>query len=163
MHEATRNRAEGTRTTAPENGDQPSDSVLRPRMMYRQSLQSLQGNEPWVIPLRREKSRQIPERAPRPSLFQRLKDRRFVQWLVAYIAMAWIGLQFTQILAEIWALPVSMQRGISLTLALGLLPALVVAWYHGEMGRQRICGSEVCIVGALLAGTGITVWHTCFA
>jgi len=68
-----------------------------------------------------------------------------------------------QTLAEIWGLPVSIQRGISLTLALGFLPALVVAWYHGEMGRQRICGTEVCILGALTVGAVITVWQTCFA
>jgi hypothetical protein len=36
-------------------------------------------------------------------------------------------------------------RVLTVALALGLLPALVLAWYHGEQGRQRVTGPELMI------------------
>lgn len=93
----------------------------------------------------------------------RFRDRRLVQWLIAYLAVAWLGLQLMQTLAEIWDFPVPMQRGISLALALGALPALVVAWYHGELGRQRVCACEVALLTGSTLGAALAIWLLCFA
>lgn len=164
MFEDTTNRDREPGPTVGEDRAWRPATPVRSGAPYRESPpRSLRGSETWVLPLRRKEGPVGVERDSRPSLVERLKDRKFVQWLVAYIAMAWIGLQFTQTLAEIWDLPISIQRGISVTLALGLLPALVVAWYHGEMGRQRVCGTEACVLGVLTVGAAITVWQTCFA
>ncbi len=104
-----------------------------------------------------------PEEDPRPpSMVDRLLERKVAQWFIAYLAVAWILLQLTEILAQIWNLPVAVQRGISITLGLGTFPAMVVAWYHGEMGRQRICWVEIGIMVFLVAGTVATVWRVCF-
>jgi hypothetical protein len=92
----------------------------------------------------------------------RLLERKVAQWFIAYVAIAWILLQLTEILADMWNLPLSFQRGISMTLGLGTFPALVVAWYHGEMGRQQVCWAEVGIIAAMLLGTGAMVWQVCF-
>lgn len=94
---------------------------------------------------------------------ERLRDRRLVQWFVAYLAVAWLGLQLTQTLAEIWSFPVMLQRGISLALALGAFPALVIAWYHGELGRQRVCTCEIALLTVLTAGAAFAIWLLCFA
>lgn len=93
----------------------------------------------------------------------RLRDRRLVQWFIAYLAVAWLGLQLMQTLAEIWSFPVPLQRGISLALALGAFPALVVAWYHGELGRQRVSACEIALLTGLTAAAAFAIWLLCFA
>jgi hypothetical protein len=95
-------------------------------------------------------------------MVDRLLERRVAQWFIAYLAVAWILLQLTEILAQIWNLPLAVQQGISITLGLGTFPAMVVAWYHGEMGRQRVCWAEIGIISAMMVGTIATVWRVCF-
>ena len=43
-------------------------------------------------------------------------------------------------------------------IALGFVVALVLAWYHGEKGRQRVSGAELLLIALLLAiGGGLLV------
>jgi hypothetical protein len=101
--------------------------------------------------------------APEAGILERLKERKVVQWLLAYLAMTWAILQANDALADVWGVPLMVQRAGSLALALGILPVLVVAWYHGEKGRQRVCCVEAGLIGLTLAVTFGTVWRVCFA
>jgi serine/threonine-protein kinase len=88
-----------------------------------------------------------------PSLFQRLKERKLVQWALAYLAGAFVVFQAVEVLAEPWRISPALQRVIHVLLLLGLLLTLVLAWYHGEKGHQRITrGESLAIVVVLLAG-----------
>ena len=40
-------------------------------------------------------------------------------------------------------------------LIVGLFVALVIAWYHGDQGRQRVSGAELLIIAGLLALGGL--------
>ena len=93
-----------------------------------------------------------------PRLFARLRARKVVEWVLAYLALAWIGLQATDALREIWSWPVAVSRAITLALALGLLPAGVVAWFHGEPGRDRVCTVELVILTTLCTGSSWIIW-----
>ena len=84
-----------------------------------------------------------------------------VHWTLVYFAGAWLVLQMMDVLTNIWGWPVSVQRVGCLVLALGLLPALVIAWFHGERGRQQVTALEVIIVGTLLFASGAVVWAVC--
>lgn len=88
----------------------------------------------------------------------RLRERRLARWLLAYLAMAWMVLQITDALREIWNWPIGLPQGITLALGLGVLPAAVVAWYHGEKGRQRVCVCEVAVIATLIAGCAWVIW-----
>jgi len=55
--------------------------------------------------------------------------------------------------------PLTLQKGVSLVLGMGLFPAIVIAWFHGEKGRQDVCALEVAILGTLIACAGIAVWY----
>jgi hypothetical protein len=99
----------------------------------------------------------------RAGLVERLKDRKIVQWLLAYLAVGWMILQLNDVLAEVWGVPLTAQKVISLGLGVGILPAVVVAWYHGEKGRQRVCCTEVGLVGLTIAIALLAVWRVCFA
>ncbi len=80
----------------------------------------------------------------------RLKDRKLVAWTLAYLAGAWLLMQLVEVLSGRWPLPLGLQRGIDLTLLVGLFIAVTLAWYHGEKGRQKVSGPELLILSALL-------------
>jgi len=73
------------------------------------------------------------------------------QWALAYLAGAWALFQVIEVLAEPWALSPGFQRTTHLLVALGFVVVLVLAWYHGEKGRQRVGGVELLIIALLLA------------
>ncbi len=83
------------------------------------------------------------------DLMQSLKERKLVQWALAYLAGAWLLMQVVEVLAARWPLPLGLQRGIDLLLVVGFLLAVVLAWYHGEQGRQRVSGPELVMIAVL--------------
>jgi len=85
------------------------------------------------------------------SFLQRLKQRKLFQWALAYLAGAWLVLQAMEVTAEPFGWPLALQRGVTILLVVGFLVALVLAWYHGEQGRQRVSGPELLMIAALLA------------
>jgi TolB-like protein/Flp pilus assembly protein TadD len=84
-------------------------------------------------------------------LLKRLRERKLFQWALAYLAGAWVLFQGIEVMAEPWGLSPGFQRTIHLLVAVGFLVALVLAWYHGEQGRQRVSGAELLIIALLLA------------
>jgi len=89
----------------------------------------------------------------------RLKQRKLVQWALAYVAFSFALLQGVDIVAQRFAWPDSIERLLILALALGFLVALVLAWYHGERGVQRVTGTELLILALLLAIGGGLLWR----
>jgi len=84
------------------------------------------------------------------SILEDLKQRKIVQWSLAYMASAWLVMQLVDVLGARWGVSDSVARVIDLVLLLGLVVTLVFAWYHGEQGRQRVSGVELLIITALL-------------
>ena len=52
-----------------------------------------------------------------------------------------------------------MQRALHLLIAVGFLVTLVLGWYHGERGRQRVSGAEILIIAMLLAIGAVLLRH----
>ncbi len=63
------------------------------------------------------------------------------------------------IVAQQFGWPEGLQRGITLVLVLGLLVTLLLAWFHGERGAQRVSGTELVLLALLLAGGGVVLWR----
>ncbi|MHB1192278.1 MAG: BTAD domain-containing putative transcriptional regulator [Longimicrobiales bacterium] len=86
-----------------------------------------------------------------------LRDRKLIQWCVAYAAGAWLVMQVVDVVAGRWMVPLPLQRAVDVLLLAGFFVTLTVAWYHGEKGRQRISGPELLILAMLfvLAGLGL--------
>jgi hypothetical protein len=68
----------------------------------------------------------------------RLTRRKVVQWGIAYAAGAWGLLQGVQFLAEAFEWPTRVLKLSTFALLVGLPIVLVVAWYHGDRGEQRV-------------------------
>jgi serine/threonine-protein kinase len=93
------------------------------------------------------------------DFWERLKQRKLVQWALAYVAGAFALLQGADIVAQQFAWPEGVRRGITLALILGFFVTLVLAWYHGERGAQKISGVELLMLALLLAVGGGLMWR----
>src|SRR5437762_6137441 len=93
------------------------------------------------------------------ELFRRLKQRKLVQWTLAYVAAAFALLQGIDIVAQRFGWPEQTMRFVIIALSVGLFVTLVLAWYHGERGAQRVTGTELLILALLLAIGGGLLWR----
>ncbi len=93
------------------------------------------------------------------EFWQRLKQRKLVQWAIAWVAFAFALLQGVDIVAQRFDWPGAAERYLILALVIGFFVVLVLAWYHGERGAQRIGGAELLILALLLAIGGTLMWR----
>ena len=91
------------------------------------------------------------------SLFDNLKQRKIFQWAVAYLAGAWLLMQLVDVLGERWGISRDTARAIDIGLVVGLFITLVIAWYHGDQGKQRVSGPELLIIAGLLVVGGLAL------
>lgn len=89
------------------------------------------------------------------NLLENLKQRKIVQWGLAYLATAWMLMQLIDVLGGRWGVTDAAARIVDVVLILGFFIALVLAWYHGEQGRQRVGGVEILIIAVLCGVAGL--------
>ena len=94
------------------------------------------------------------------ELLARLKQRKLVQWALAYVAAAWALLQALGLAADSYDWPHGVMRVAFAAIALGFVIALVLAWYHGERGAQRVSGAELLLIALVLAIGGGLLWRS---
>jgi TolB-like protein len=87
-------------------------------------------------------------------LLRAARERKLVQWALAYLAGAWLLLQVVGLVGQAFGWPNSVLRGATAFLGVGVLAALVLAWYHGERGRQRPGALEVVLIAGIVAVAG---------
>jgi TolB-like protein len=88
-----------------------------------------------------------------PALLQHLKERKIVQWAIAYLAGSWVLIEVTSVLAEPFGLAVDpTTRALTVFLAWGFVGALVIAWFHAEKGRQSVTVLELALLALIGAG-----------
>jgi TolB-like protein/Flp pilus assembly protein TadD len=93
------------------------------------------------------------------GLLDRLRQRKIVQWALAYLAGAFALLQAVDIIGQRFGWPDTIVRVLIVLLAVGFFAALVLAWYHGERGEQRVSGVEISLLALLLAIGGGILWR----
>ena len=93
------------------------------------------------------------------SAWAKLRRRKVVQWGIAYAAGAWGFLQGVQFLAEAFEWSSRVLKLSTLVFVLGLPVVLVLAWYHGDRGEQRVTRVELAIVTLLFLIGGGLFWR----
>ena len=93
------------------------------------------------------------------STWARLRRRKVVQWGLVYVAAAWGFLQGLEYVSDAFQWPAQIRQIALLGLLIGLPVVLVLAWYHGDRGQQRISTPEVAILTLLLLLGGGAFWY----
>src|SRR3954447_9173789 len=93
------------------------------------------------------------------ELLKRLRERKLGQWALACLAGAWVLLQVIGLIGQQFDWPQGLLRGITVAAGVGFFVVLVLAWYHGERGAQRVSGTELLIVALLLVIGGGLLWR----
>jgi TolB-like protein/Tfp pilus assembly protein PilF len=87
-----------------------------------------------------------------------LRERKVGQWTIGYVAGAWIVLQVAALLNDTYGWPDVVMRVFPVLLAAGLLATVVLAWYHGDRGNQRVTrGESALLAGILVLAAGASV------
>jgi TolB-like protein len=100
-----------------------------------------------------------PDRPGSDSTWDKLRRRKVVQWGVAYAAGAWGFLQGLEYVSDTFGWPGRLQQVATLALAIGLPLVLVIAWYHGDRGHQRVTAAELAIITLLFMVGGGIFWR----
>jgi len=83
-------------------------------------------------------------------IFERLKERKIVQWALAYVAGAVALYSALDAFAEPWGVGDFQLRIAQVGLLVGFFFAVTLAWYHGERGEQRVTGVELLILAGIM-------------
>jgi hypothetical protein len=81
-----------------------------------------------------------------------------VQWGVAYAAGAWALLQGIAYFRDTFGWSHELQQVATLLILMGLPVVVVLAWYHGDRGQQRVTVSELAALGLLCLLGGGAFW-----
>ena len=92
------------------------------------------------------------------EFWTRLRRRKVVQWGLVYVAAAWGFLQGLEYVSEAFHWPEQLRQIALIALLIGLPVVLVLAWYHGDRGKQRITTPEFAILMLLLLLGGGAFW-----
>jgi Tol biopolymer transport system component len=91
-------------------------------------------------------------------LIKRMKEKKIVQWGLAYLAGAYATMGAWELVFEkTWGFPEQYAKALFILLAVGFFVSLVIAWYHGEQERERVSGPELLMVAVLLLIGGIAL------
>ena len=86
-----------------------------------------------------------------------LRERKLFQWVLTYLAGAWLVYEVLSLVSQNFDWPKVVIQVVTVLLAAGVAVTVVLAWYHGEKGRQRVSGGELVLLSVLviLAATSV--------
>lgn len=77
-----------------------------------------------------------------------------------HAAAAWLLLQVLSLLSGTYGWPGGVMRIAVGTSLVGFAVVFVVAWFHGERGAQKVSGTEVALLGAVIGIGTALLWVT---
>jgi len=93
------------------------------------------------------------------ELWQRLQDRKLVQWALAYAAAAFALVQGVDMVAQRFDWPGSVSRASIIVSVMGFFATLVLAWFHGERGQQKATTGEIAILSVIALAGAALAWR----
>jgi len=97
--------------------------------------------------------------APIFNFIRALHSRKMFQVGILYLGGAWALLEATNFFVQNYELSQKLVSVVILLLVLGLPAVLVIAWYHGEHGRQEVERSELAVLTTLFVLAGIGTYR----
>ena len=95
------------------------------------------------------------------GVFSDLRERRLVQIMISYLAAGWIATEVVGQPAEHGVIPELAYRLVLLWFLVGIPITLVLGWFHGEKGDQKVTRIEMALLTVIvlcgMGATGLTV------
>lgn len=91
------------------------------------------------------------------SIRERLGRSKVLAWGLTYLAAAWVVWQALGEFGPRWGLSDADLRAADLVLIWGFAVSVVLAWHHGERGRQRPTWSEAGVLFLVTLGAAIAI------
>jgi TolB-like protein len=92
-----------------------------------------------------------------PAWWDEFRQRKFARWTLGYLAAGWVTYEVLSLIGENFAWPPVVMRIITVLIGAGLLLTTILAWYHGERGRQRVGAVELVLLAGAVLGTAVAV------
>lgn len=117
----------------------------------------IRGDDPGVRRLSRKEDADVAPPGGRFDRFvRRVQDRSLLPWALAYLAGAWVLLETTGFGSRQFGWPAVVSQVAAVLAVAGFFITVVITWYHGEPGRQRVTGTELLVIALVLAiGGGV--------
>ncbi len=94
------------------------------------------------------------------DLLRQLRERKLIQFGLAYIAGAAALFGGLVTVGQVFNWQVGVLRGLFVFMVAGFLATLVIAWFHGQQGRQRFNAVELAILAPIVLLGGIAAVRT---
>ena len=96
---------------------------------------------------------------PMRDWIKQLQERHVLRTAVLFLGAGWVALEFIGFVVENYGFERTVLDCSLLMIGVGFPISLIISWYHGAGGRQRVPRSEGLMVGALvlvgLIGSGV--------
>jgi tetratricopeptide (TPR) repeat protein len=87
---------------------------------------------------------------PVSDFFQRMRERKVFQVFLVYLGVGWALAEVSEFVVDNYGLSQRFLHVVVFLIVIGLPVALVLAWFHGEKGHQRVQKVEAAILAALV-------------
>ena len=84
------------------------------------------------------------------SLLEKIRKRRMLQIALVYVGAAWLGVEITDFIVGTYSFSRKVLDTVVFLAILGFPAFLVIGWYHGERGPQRIRRAEAWLLVTLI-------------
>ncbi|MCZ0934642.1 MAG: hypothetical protein OXJ54_05605 [Gemmatimonadetes bacterium] len=85
------------------------------------------------------------------SILEKIRKRRMVQIALVYVGAAWLGVEITDFIVGTYAFSRKILDTVVFLAILGFPAFLVIGWFHGERGPQRIRRAEAWLLLTLVS------------
>lgn len=92
-------------------------------------------------------------------LLEKIRQRRLLQIALFYVGAAWIGVEITDFIVGTYGFSRKILDTMVFLAILGFPAFLVIGWYHGARGRQRIRRAEAWLLLTLASLGGIGTYR----
>lgn len=89
--------------------------------------------------------------------WKEFRQRKFARWTLGYLAAAWVMYEVLSLVGDNFDWPPVVLRVITVLLVAGLLVTAVLAWFHGEVGRQRVSPTELALLIVVVGLAALSV------
>ncbi len=84
------------------------------------------------------------------SILEKIRKRRMVQIALVYVGAAWLGVEITDFIVGTYAFSRKVLDTVVFLAILGFPAFLIIGWYHGERGPQRVRRAEAWLLVTLV-------------